>query len=621
MGFLDVFLFVLGPYFRVIELPSDTETQRIRKHVFPPILVAILGTAVFVAVVGTAAGGWSFVPSALWAIFVSAAALVYLAARKEVTWQFIAFVLFSSMLVGATADFPAAAKSRFRSWPFFILATDIVPLCKAPHEVAYGLIAVALTWMLTLQLESIFRFGLFDVNYWGLNDDYRAAICSCAEPPCKVPLFEGLIEWSQCVIVVCLNFLFVRTYAVQADQEQERMKMSIGAARDISRLLVRFDLSEAEASLAASEGTVPPEFHGVLLQLLSNLRLYEPFLPQSCLSHNRETASEEDDDNFMAVTPSEHSTISTSPNLEKSGRFDGSSSSTMQGTSIINSPAPPAKWEMVRKTVTVLCMNVRGSLALAAKDARPRAFEDMQRSLLLVALRAVGETKGIVESFMGDRIAASWNASRGCVLQRALAVDAACKITQSFSSASKLRLHCGVACGDALCGNTGTDNLMRYNIVGGVYPYAHDLMQVGLGWGLEIVTDSRVQKDVAESHRAQVILERVLFTKRSARDPVVLWQILDSYAVADEEWMYVVESDDRKLESAVHELAIAFVENRLAAVVTLRQAIEHDYCLGRGNDQSYYARVIGCIDSGVQLPVVRVPYHLPPTFSDASDGK
>eukprot|EP00659_Diplonema_papillatum_P000587 gene587-886_t len=479
---MEQLLRALEPVFEYLAHPDDDDVQVIRKKVITPVLVLLWVSATVVTLALAAMGdvGPYFI-AAMNGVVVTTVTGAVILASKRVPDYLIAWCLVGGFITVVVVDYPAAANSGYRAWPFLVLVADIVPICRAPHSMAYALIAGSIVWVALVQTEATFRFGWFDLDsdFFVIDNDTRAAVCECGAPPCPISGKNSLVASLAMALVLGANYLFVRNFAVQAIRQQE----------------IRGVPGISTNSSAGSTNTI----------------------------------------------------------------------TTSRGASYLT------RADMLRKNVTIMALNVRNSLSLT-KEAKGSAFGDMQRGLLTLSLRVVAETKGIVESFMGDRIVSSWNASRNCVNSRYMASEAACKIDKS-AAGNRIFTHCAIAAGEALCGNAGTDALMRYNIVGGVYPYALELMKVARDWCVPVITDSRVQRDIAESHKTRVVLERVRFPKRGSTDQVLLWEILESNAQVDEEWMYVVESTANRKNALVNDLAIAFLQGKEEMAANLRKQL------------------------------------------------
>ncbi|KAJ9464576.1 Adenylate cyclase 1 [Diplonema papillatum] len=646
----------LKPLYKHLEDPSDDEVQRLRKMLLLPTLIIMLIPAIFIC--ATRLGNYDlYFFTSLWQGFISVAALVHIFIHKKVTNRVVIVLLFGSTLTVFMLDFLGASSNNYRPWALMVLLLDVIIVCRLQSMYSHIILVVCIAWLLSMSLEGGFRFGWFDMP--GTYDrEYRVRPCSCEHPPCALGFTKSATEFSVTVLVFILDFFFTRGFADQVLEEQEIMKGSVAAARRISELLAEFDLNEAQTCLQENIDTVPPEFHAALSQLLSNLRMYEPFLPQSCLPHVRGT----DDDCATYKEEALSSAFSVSPRLSPRATpnsiclaynrthaslpVNNKSHAQLRSPSVmfksppltyvsgaVKSPATthlssdqtahsfallPGKSartgvELTRKSVTILTLDVKNSLGLFSKTTRPAAFEDMQRILLSVSLRTVNESKGIVESFMGDHITASWNASRNCVSQRALAVAAATTIESSVGE-FKHRVHIGISSGDAVCGNTGTESLLRYNIIGSVFTLAHELTRAAKDWDIKVLIDSRVQRDVAASHYTSVVLERVLFPKRGTTEPLILWEVLGANTGAiGEEWMYVVESDTMKKSSQVNQLAIAFLESDFKTLYELTAALSDEI---RGGDNAYLNKIMSCVEQTENAPpaTLILPFRTPRTF-------
>eukprot|EP00659_Diplonema_papillatum_P023439 gene23439-biopygen5520 len=533
--------------------------------------------------------------------------LKHMSDRTACAW-FVGAVFF--LFLG---DLDLAAAMADRSWPILVLLTDIALVCNLPLKLSTWMVAMGVAWLVVTEAEEVFRFGLYDV---ALTDPYsvRVAQCACSRPPCKKSIDEGVQALLRSASVFVIDFLITRSFARKLCAEKEKMQTSIEAARDISKLLVRFQLAEAEALLqkcskhsddaGEKQPEIPDEFVVVLSDLLSNLKRYEPFLPQSCFRYA------EDDSNGSPESPAtEHQEC----------LFHASASSP---STVDLRPRRSFYDEYIRRTVSIVALNLRGlhglleSCALGSdtkklgdNDSRSNIVS-LQRSLLSVTVQSVGNSKGIVDFFMGDHVACSWNASRPCVSHRNMSVLAAYEIGVGLQK-TNVMTHCGVSSGEALCGNVGTETLRRYNIVGQVYSLAHTIVSVARDWEIKLLIDTTVAKDVMTAYEVVAVPEKLIYCKGLTSLPLILWKVeRANQGVEGAEWMYTVQSPKMMQVNFMNTLTVAYLKG---------QQEEKDKVLATQmapQQQPAARRLVEWVKTSPDIATTQLPLVTPHFFND-----
>ncbi|KAJ9452770.1 hypothetical protein DIPPA_04711 [Diplonema papillatum] len=346
------------------------------------------------------------------------------------------------------------------------------------------------------------------------------------------------------------------------------MQMSIEAARDISELFVQFQLAEAEMLLRKcsergggaddEQAELPEEFVAVFSDLLSNLKRYEPFLPQSCFVYTEDDS----DDSPKSPSASQHQVRSVDP------------STSRRASPVDLCPRHSLHDEYIRRTVSIVALNVRGLHGLMAlrtwdNDTMRVADNDsmkdiasLQRSLLSLTVQSVSNAKGIVDFFMGDHVACSWNASRLCISHRYMSVLAAYEIGVGLQKTNVIT-HCGIASGEALCGNVGTETLRRYNIVGQVYSLAHTIVSVARDWEIRLLIDTTVATDVKTAYEVVAVPEMLTYCKGLTSLPLILWKVERANEGEEgAEWMYTVQSPGMVQVDFMNTLTVAYLKGQ-----------------------------------------------------------
>lgn len=133
--------------------------------------------------------------------------------------------------------------------------------------------------------------------------------------------------------------------------------------------------------------------------------------------------------------------------------------------------------KLVTRKVTVLAVNACGFHAMA-RNCPPDAIIRQHGEMLQAINTAIHNHKGVVDSFHGDHVIASFNAVTSVGSHAPAAARAALAIRAELLKRRVehkiLGVNCGIATGQAQVGNMGSGNLRRFCIVG--QPYGHALV-------------------------------------------------------------------------------------------------------------------------------------------------
>eukprot|EP00659_Diplonema_papillatum_P012365 gene12365-19125_t len=602
-----------GSVFRFLSTSGDDGVQVMRKKAYSLLLIP-LSAALF----GVAVGLVTQSHDALFlgcGVYASATAifLLHAACSKRVTDANVSLVLGSAAVAILLTDYVGAANHDFRCWGSLIVLLNMALVCHAPRATSAGLVAVGVLWLLAVHVEDATRYGFFDVEGVSPSLEDRVRYCDCETPPCKKEFFRSVVEFCVNCIVYVLAYVVSRTFSHwHMLEERDRLTSAFASARRATELLVQFDLVTARACLVREEEDLPPDFAAVLWQLLANLEQYELFIPQSCrrerktpdsVSQASNENSDKHDSEHLRFDSTRDSVLSSAfPSPRKVDSSNTRKLRMSEGSDLKRSMPWAVNTCLAKKSVTVSVYNLRNSLSLLTDVAT--GFEKLQQKFLSFALSAVDTAKGIVEGFMGDRITASWNASRKCISHSCQALHAAVRVAICMSENGNV-MHSGIAAGDAFCGNAGTENLLRYNIIGSVFCLAHDLERVAKEWNITVIIDSLVCKDVNSAFRTRVVLERVVHVKTS-RLPLILWEVLGLNTGVGVEWMYAVESAAMRQATLGNQLGVAYLTGKNDVVAKL---LEEAAAVGEEKEDTFFAYLI----RNVQEPLpsaTRFPTHM-----------
>jgi len=318
-------------------------------------------------------------------------------------------------------------------------------------------------------------------------------------------------------------------------------------------------------------------------QMIANLREYRSYMPASVLMDDEE----EDEDEVSESGASESVSRSESKVASRRQSSTGKSSTMASGKAstqkskmtkqeIIKGKAAAMAVNLVKKKAAFLSLNVTDFSGLAV-TVRPDVVIEAIKVYLQKVVDIVQKSKGVPDGFNGDRVYASFAAVRPCGTPRAIASVAAYDCTEQGQAALNTMLPiddgmargqvvAGVAGGDSLCGNVGTDMMKKFCCIGLATGNAHVCCQVNIQWLTAAICDYSC---ITEAKNVLNVRRLVPTNRRGVS--LGMAQILGKKEVGEDEWMYQMEegekNDPTKLFNAAVELfAQGEVEKAIAGI-------------------------------------------------------
>eukprot|EP00756_Hemistasia_phaeocysticola_P011427 Hpha_TRINITY_DN15119_c6_g5::TRINITY_DN15119_c6_g5_i1::g.126776::m.126776 len=122
----------------------------------------------------------------------------------------------------------ATRSSPFRSWAYTVLILDIALVFKRNHMPRF-IIALVLVYLVTLQVESVLRFGMYEAGYWG-TEGVEISSCNCVSPPCGVTPVDAWLNMLGMIIVFLGDFHLTRGFASGMRLQLRRVEASVAVA-------------------------------------------------------------------------------------------------------------------------------------------------------------------------------------------------------------------------------------------------------------------------------------------------------------------------------------------------------------------------------------------------------
>eukprot|EP00754_Rhynchopus_humris_P051686 Rhum_TRINITY_DN9684_c0_g1::Rhum_TRINITY_DN9684_c0_g1_i1::g.34669::m.34669 len=646
------------------------------------LIVALLVSALSAVVALVYRGhSWRTIVGYYPMIFFNAAPLLYMLVRKRFPEPVLAGSLFLGIAVSnLIVDYEVMWGGYYRQWPLVIIIPLGCTLLQIPNSFGNVVAGMVVVWAFVTRLDSTFTFvGMVEFDRSGVFP-----ICDCESPPCKESHVAALVHFTCDVLYVLLPLAMVRYYAEQVEAERRAVATSTEAAEALALFFASFDLDSADALLAqhrpegsgacaaaGQESPLPAALRQAFEDILHNLRSYKPYLPRSCLpleagdveeAEAAEAAEACDGDGTTADDQSQSPSLpsiaplsvtqsasgATFPSLAMVGRQSTTASTTLSPST--RAGGAPGAASQSRSTM----MEAGGSGSRSIALLKPKAsrltlvqtnlhnilrtceanlgtIEKAFDELITHATDAVLANKGIVDHFLGDRVFASFNASRPCVRHATYAVAASKTFHEKMQPT---RCNVSVVSGSAVTGDLGSVGMRRYTFLGRLPILSAAMERVGRELRLSVVCNPECQRDACCDHAIRLHPQMVTLRRQSTQDefaastshastrvfhstPVHVWEVITAFMPkggtaigasvsrsrsgvrgrGGEEWMYELEAGSAAKWEAYNEGVRLFLQG-----VSKEEALERAGATGRYEDYLKHA-----FEAGSTNPYVH--YH------------
>ena len=466
------------------------------------------------------------------------------------TDKFIEANVFICGIAAILADLNARMVEANPHWPLFIIAVDVLLVLEVRQLSSVLVVCMCLAWLFIATFEDILRFGLYDATWQSNSQAHRREKYDCENLPCKKAAIATLTSFSSQVFVFIADFVATRGFALSVLEEKNRILASIDAAKQIATSLSRFDLDSAARLLDNSN--IPSELREAFSDILDNLRSYKPYLPHSCLPGE----VEEDDE------------------IDVSSRTSSCSMSQSCSTAITSRVTDfgiSRRRIFEQTSVSLLIVNICNSrLVLENSEA---AFEGLVSQLVAATYEIVGKHRGTLDLFLGDRMFASFGATRvhvghptSCVDAANAVVDSAAKVLDPYQDIAerKLRLNIGMGSGKQACGDLGSENMMRFSVIGRLSLFISVIEKAGAILGTTMLGEGGLYGHLMHITECRIILRRVLHEE----DQHLVYEFFHKRKVQNEEWMYQLQLSHAGKWKDYNTIAAAFLCEK---VITFKQ--------------------------------------------------
>ena len=474
---------------RWAEREGDTPAEKLTKRVF----------FVLQAVGSISSGGFVFASLAresqvgvVAGILASGGLLVLLCYMRLVRRVTLSYVIVTSAWLAffiAVLDWIGAAQANVRIWPWTILLVDVLLVMGAPDLLTRVLVTTTTMYMVVMQVEEMLRFGLFDMP--GLAPyDQRACQGDCAHPPCTRSPMTSFVLVVGNGTVFLMDYYFTRGFALQVGREKDRIAAAVAAAQDVAGHLAVFDLEAAEDTLRQGEAAMPEDLCESLCIILDHLRSYKPYIPQPVLLLN---------------AMKHNTTASTLGSDEESDDCLTRSTCSTSASGLVVKAENGLSW----RRMSLL------HLGLSLPSQFDTSFLGRHSDALEAALKCSGENRGAVDSFHGDSVSISFNASGPCARHSMSATRTGillCLPAGDLLTPRGLlaKMRGAVTTGHALTGSLGGMTLKRHCIVGSLALTCRSIERAAAALGHSLLCSGVVSMEVAHAYQTRVLLDRCI---------------------------------------------------------------------------------------------------------------
>eukprot|EP01061_Rhynchopus_euleeides_P027765 TRINITY_DN4515_c0_g1_i1.p1 TRINITY_DN4515_c0_g1~~TRINITY_DN4515_c0_g1_i1.p1 ORF type:complete len:756 (+),score=154.19 TRINITY_DN4515_c0_g1_i1:168-2270(+) len=271
-------------------------------------------------------------------------------------------------------------------------------------------------------------------------------------------------------------------------------------------------------------------------RLLSSLKEYKSYMPQSIIIAEEMCETDGANDDAASVTSSEDSrshTESTRGSIR---------SSTTTGTVHTFQAKTKLATSLTKSMVTLLVLNIRSFHALL--KGTDKVTLSRHSGVTQTFLEYVSGKRGVCETFSGDRFSASFNASRSAQSHRSLGTSVALLLSRDMRETYEVDVSCSVVSGSVRVGNMGSERMKRFSFVSSSMSWGFVLERVCAAKNCSVLVDAHLMVQIPTEFVFQRVAT-VCYPKHSDA-PISVLAVVEQRDQQDrEEWMYEMDRAER----------------------------------------------------------------------------
>lgn len=294
-------------------------------------------------------------------------------------------------------------------------------------------------------------------------------------------------------------------------------------------------------------------------RLQAELKKVKSFLPQSVLKQLEQQDEQDDDDDEGGLNESVAVTevASSRKNDVRSFKTHHTNNTNISRTSHLSSEdrrkaldagrALNTSMSVASRNCTVVMANFDRFHDLAQSSGRMTTMHTAVMTLFMSELNA---TKGVLDSFHGDRFMATFNASTNCASHHTKAAMFIVRVLDELHAANICDfkgLRFGAASGKALCGNLGTSSVKRFCVIGPSVNHACALLAHCRSFpDVDNLVSAESIKGMSFEYNCDLVTLCVL---PHASDGTLVGTVTGKKSAKMDEWMYELQESDQARES------------------------------------------------------------------------
>ena len=272
--------------------------------------------------------------------------------------------------------------------------------------------------------------------------------------------------------------------------------------------------------------------------MLGNLLEYRQYLPQSVLIDD---TTEGEDSSTIVPAGKAPSTISRVFSTTDQSRTTASAANqrTLFDASVHT------------KNITLLVSNI--------SDVHKKSVNKVSKVIsayLEVMMATAKAHRGVVDDVCGDKVTMSFNALLSASNNKTRAVDTALNVLKEHTK-KDFTVNIAVSAGQAICGNMGCIGMKKFFMLGPVNTNVRRLERCGRSWGIPVIADGAVTKEV----ELTVVIRRLVLVRLKDAKMSLLSEIVRSEEQSNEEWMYQLQAQIRSNEYSEENSLVAKLYN------------------------------------------------------------
>eukprot|EP01062_Namystynia_karyoxenos_P082439 TRINITY_DN9284_c0_g2_i1.p1 TRINITY_DN9284_c0_g2~~TRINITY_DN9284_c0_g2_i1.p1 ORF type:complete len:1278 (+),score=249.80 TRINITY_DN9284_c0_g2_i1:84-3836(+) len=176
-----------------------------------------------------------------------------------------------------------------RAWMWSVLVVDALLVLNSSSRWTHTVVVVILVWLAISSSEDVWRWGLYRVDHWSTPEpESKRDLMDCADPPCPISAAAGAARLLGYALVFVCDFYMTRRFATEMRAQMEAMEVAVTVTEDIAVLLAGYDTEAAQVLVTDRGAALPDRLRGAISQLLGNLCLYRPYLPDAVVGREGE---------------------------------------------------------------------------------------------------------------------------------------------------------------------------------------------------------------------------------------------------------------------------------------------------------------------------------------------